>query len=97
MDHIDTLIIGGGPGGLTAAVYLRRFRRNIVLIDKGNSRLSWIPVTHNFPGFPDGIHGPHLLDNLRCQLAKYGGHVTDGEVTSLRREGGMVRGRIRWR
>jgi thioredoxin reductase (NADPH) len=83
----DTLIIGGGPGGLTAAVYLRRFRRDIVVVDKGNSRLQLIPVTHNFPGFPDGIQGPHLLDNLRSQLARYGGHVTDGEITSLTREG----------
>ena len=88
MSHIhDTLIIGGGPGGLTAAVYLHRFRRDVVLIDKGDSRLSLIPVTHNFPGFPDGIEGHQLLDNLRCQLGKYGGHVTIGEVTSLRREG----------
>lgn len=83
----DTLIIGGGPGGLTAAVYLRRFRRDIVVIDKGNSRLGLIPVTHNFPGFPDGIQGHQLLDNLRCQLGKYGGEVTDGEVTSLQRQG----------
>lgn len=81
----DTLIIGGGPGGLTAAIYLRRFRRDIVVIDKGNSRLQLIPVTHNFPGFPDGIQGTHLLDNLRTQLARYGGHVTSGEVTSLAR------------
>ena len=82
----DTLIIGGGPGGLTAAVYLRRFRRDVLLVDKGNSRLSLIPVTHNFPGFPDGIQGHQLLDNLRCQLGKYGGEVTPGEVSSLRRE-----------
>ena len=83
----DTLIIGGGPGGLTAAVYLQRFRRKVVLIDKGNSRLGLIPVTHNFPGFPDGIQGHQLLDNLRCQLGKYGGEVTDGEVISLQRQG----------
>lgn len=82
----DTLIIGGGPGGLTAAVYLRRFRRDIVVVDKGNSRLQLIPVTHNFPGFPDGIQGTHLLDNLRTQLGRYGGHVTGGEITSLTRE-----------
>lgn len=81
----DTLIIGGGPGGLTAAIYLRRFRRDIVVVDKGNSRLQLIPVTHNFPGFPDGIQGTHLLDNLRTQLGRYGGHVTEGEITSLRR------------
>ncbi|HEY0061342.1 MAG TPA: NAD(P)/FAD-dependent oxidoreductase [Telluria sp.] len=83
----DTLIIGGGPGGLTAAVYLRRFRRDIILVDKGHSRLDLIPVTHNFPGFPDGIQGSQLLDNLRCQLGKYGGRVTEGEISSLRREG----------
>ena len=83
----DTLIIGAGPGGLTAAIYLRRFRREVKLIDKGNSRLSLIPVTHNFPGFPDGIQGHQLLDNLRCQLGKYGGEVTEGEVAGVRREG----------
>ncbi|HEY0490587.1 MAG TPA: NAD(P)/FAD-dependent oxidoreductase [Telluria sp.] len=81
----DTLIIGGGPGGLTAAVYLRRFRRDIVVVDKGNSRLQLIPVTHNFPGFPDGIQGTQLLDNLRSQLGRYGGHITEGEITSLTR------------
>jgi thioredoxin reductase (NADPH) len=84
---VDTLIIGGGPAGLTAAVYLRRFRRNVLIIDKGNSRLGLIPVTHNFPGFPDGIQGHQLLDNLRCQLGNYGGAVTQGEVSNLRREG----------
>ncbi|MEJ7808475.1 MAG: NAD(P)/FAD-dependent oxidoreductase [Telluria sp.] len=83
----DTLIIGGGPGGLAAAIYLRRFLRDVILIDKGNSRLGMVPVTHNFPGFPDGIQGHQLLENLRCQLGKYGGTVTQGEVTSLRRDG----------
>lgn len=83
----DTLIIGGGPAGLTAAIYLRRFRRDVIVLDKGRSRLGLIPVTHNFPGFPDGIEGMQLLENLRCQLGKYGGQVTDGEVSSLRREG----------
>ncbi len=86
-DIYDTLIIGAGPGGLTAAIYLRRFRREVLVIDKGHSRLDLIPVTHNFPGFPDGIRGPQLLENLRCQLRKYDGEVTDGDVTSLRRDG----------
>lgn len=81
----DTLIVGGGPGGLTAAIYLRRFRRDIAVVDKGNSRLQLIPVTHNFPGFPDGIQGTQLLDNLRSQLGRYGGHVTEGEITRLTR------------
>lgn len=84
----DTLIIGGGPGGLTAAIYLRRFRRNIILVDKGNSRLGWIPVTHNYPGFPDGIHGQELLGKLRAQLKRYDGEAIQVEVTRLVREDG---------
>jgi len=85
----DTLIIGGGPGGLSAAIYLRRFTRNIVLVDKGNSRAAWIPVSHNYPGFPDGINGKLLLDQLRCQLGNYDGRVIPGEVTDLRLEDGL--------
>ncbi len=88
----DTLIIGGGPAGLTAAVYLRRFTRHVALVDKGNSRLSWIPVSHNYPGFPDGVNGMQLLENLRAQLANYGGSVMQGEITGLRLEDGIFVG-----
>jgi thioredoxin reductase (NADPH) len=88
----DTLIIGGGPGGLTAAIYLERFTRKVALFDKGNSRLSLIPVSHNYPGFPDGVRGPELLANLRCQLGHYGGQVTDAEITGLRIEDGAFVG-----
>ena len=88
----DTLIIGGGPGGLTAAIYLRRFTRKVALFDRGNSRLSLIPVSHNYPGFPEGVRGPELLDNLRAQLDRYGGHVTNAEITSLRLEDGTFVG-----
>lgn len=88
----DTLIIGGGPGGLSAAIYLRRFTRNIALVDKGNSRVAWIPVSHNYPGFPDGINGKLLLEQLRCQLGNYDGRVIPGEVTDLRVEDGLFVG-----
>ena len=84
----DTLIIGGGPGGLTAAIYLRRFTRNIVVVDKGNSRLCLIPVSHNYPGFPEGVPGGQLLVNLTDQLRNYGGEVRPGEITDLRLEDG---------
>jgi thioredoxin reductase (NADPH) len=88
-DHVyDTLIIGGGPGGLTAAIYLRRFTRNIALVDKGNSRLRLIPVSHNYPGFPEGVPGHLLLGNLTAQLERYGGSVTPGEIVGLRIEDG---------
>ncbi len=88
----DTLIIGGGPGGLSAAIYLQRFMRKVALFDKGSSRLSLIPVSHNYPGFPDGVGGAQLLANLRSQLGRYGGQVTAGEVTGLRLEDGVFVG-----
>ena len=88
----DTLVVGGGPGGLTAAIYLRRFTRNIVVVDKGNSRLCLIPVSHNYPGFPEGVPGSQLLSNLTCQLEKYGGSVLRGEITGLRLEDGTFVG-----
>jgi thioredoxin reductase (NADPH) len=47
----DCLIIGGGPAGLTAAIYLARYRRAAVLVDDGPSRAALIPASHNYPGF----------------------------------------------
>jgi thioredoxin reductase (NADPH) len=79
----DCVIIGGGPGGLTAAIYLARFRRKFVLIDAGQSRASWIPRSHNHPGFPDGVGGIELLQRMRDQLAGHGGVVQSGTVTAL--------------
>jgi thioredoxin reductase (NADPH) len=92
-DHVyDTLVIGGGPGGLTAAIYLRRFTRNVVVVDKGNSRLCLIPVSHNYPGFPEGVPGSQLLNNLTNQLKNYDGSVLSGEITALRLEDGIFIG-----
>lgn len=88
----DTLIVGGGPGGLTAAIYLRRFTRNVALVDKGNSRLRLIPVSHNYPGFPEGVPGHILLGNLAAQLQRYGGSVMPGEIVDLRIEDGLFVG-----
>jgi thioredoxin reductase (NADPH) len=86
---VDTLIVGGGPGGLTAAIYLRRFTRSVALVDKGNSRLRLIPVSHNYPGFPEGVPGHVLLGNLTVQLERYGGAVMPGEILDLRIEDGL--------
>jgi thioredoxin reductase (NADPH) len=91
----DTLIIGAGPGGLTAAIYLRRFTRNVVVVDKGHSRLRLIPVSHNYPGFPEGVPGTVLLENLENQLRKYGGEVTHGEIVGLRIDDGAFVGEYR--
>ena len=54
---LDCLVIGGGPAGLTAAIYLARFHLKLQVVDAGKSRASLIPCTRNHSGFPDGISG----------------------------------------
>lgn len=83
---LDCLIVGGGPGGLTAGIYLARFRRRFLIVDSGNSRASWIPRSHNHPGFPEGVGGVELLERMRTQLKDYGGTLRQGTVTSLARQ-----------
>jgi thioredoxin reductase (NADPH) len=79
----DCLIIGAGPAGLTAALYLARYHRNIIVFDKGESRASLIPTSHNYPGFPDGISGRDLLGILRRQAENYKIRIENAEVTDL--------------
>ncbi|MEO8322281.1 MAG: NAD(P)/FAD-dependent oxidoreductase [Bradyrhizobium sp.] len=88
MKSFDCLIIGGGPAGLTAAVYLARYRRRIVLFDAGESRASLIPKSRNYPGFPDGVSGPGLLQALRKQAQAYGIRTVSGRITGLKPEDG---------
>ena len=80
---IDCAIVGAGPAGLTAAIYLARFRRTIRIFDAGESRAALIPISHNYPGFPDGVAGVDLLDRLRTQASRYGVTVEHRPVESL--------------
>lgn len=80
---LDCIIVGAGPAGLTAAIYLARFRRRFAVFDAGASRAALIPVARNFPGFPDGIGGKALLQVLREQAARRGAAVTPAAVTRL--------------
>lgn len=82
---LDTLVIGAGPAGLTAAIYLARFRRNFMVIDAGASRAALIPLSHNYPGFPEGIGGNDLLGRLRAQALRYGSRIVSGIVGRLER------------
>ena len=87
---LDCLIVGGGPAGLTAAIYLARFHLDILVVDGGKSRAAWIPCTRNVSGFPDGIEGTELLRRMREQACKYGAKVEPEFVTKLERnEGGL--------
>jgi thioredoxin reductase (NADPH) len=49
----DVAIVGGGPAGLAAGMYLARFLRSVILVDAGDARAKLIPKSHNCPGFPE--------------------------------------------
>jgi len=85
---LDCLVVGGGPAGLTAALYLARYRRLARLFDAGESRAALIPESHNYPGFK-GIAGPELLARLRVQAEEYGSVIEKGKVTALARDDGL--------
>ena len=83
---LDCLIVGGGPAGLTAAIYLSRFHLDILVVDEGKSRAGWIPCTRNLSGFPEGISGEELLARMRDQAQKYGAKILAERVTKLERD-----------
>lgn len=85
----DCIIVGAGPAGLTAAIYLARYYLKIRLFDCGTSRASWIPTSHNHAGFPDGINGNKLLERMRDQAANYGALREPKRVTDLKRDGDL--------
>ncbi|KAF0677248.1 NAD(P)/FAD-dependent oxidoreductase [Profundibacterium mesophilum] len=83
----DCVIIGGGPAGLTAAIYMARFLRPAILLSSGRPRLDHIPRSRNLPGFPDGIAGGEFLERLLEQASLYGIAPRDERVERITREG----------
>jgi thioredoxin reductase (NADPH) len=85
VEEFDCLIVGGGPAGLTAAIYLARYRRKVVILDTGESRAALIPESHNYPGFAHGVSGPDLLRTLRQQAETYHIKTIGARITALQR------------
>ncbi|NZA24951.1 NAD(P)/FAD-dependent oxidoreductase [Luteimonas sp. SJ-92] len=88
---LDAIVVGAGPAGLTAATYLRRFHRDCLVLDAGDSRARWIPESNNCPGFPQGVAGDELLRLMREQAQKFGARFEHAEIDAIGREkGGLV-------
>lgn len=83
----DCIIVGAGPAGLTAAIYLARFWLKIRLFDSGDSRASWIPRTNNHAGYPDGVPGRELLALMQRQAERFGAVREEAKVTAIEPDG----------
>src|SRR6185437_6834702 len=88
----EVIMIGAGPAALSAAVYTTREDIETLLFERGvvGGLAAVTDKIDNYPGFPDGIEGLKLADDLRKQAERFGAVIELGEVTSMRREGDYI-------
>src|SRR5437868_1096077 len=95
MKKREVIIVGGGIAGLSAAIYLGRAQRDILVLDSGHSMAKWEPDVQNYLGFPDGVNGEDLLKNGRQQARRYDAQRVQDEITGAKRGKGhfVLRGK----
>ncbi|MDD3036005.1 MAG: FAD-dependent oxidoreductase, partial [Candidatus Saccharimonadaceae bacterium] len=85
----DVIMVGAGPSSLTAAVYTTRENLSTLVVEKGavGGLVATIDKIDNYPGFPDGVEGYDLSEQLKKQAERFGTKIEYGDVSSIRDEG----------
>ncbi len=89
----DVIIVGAGAGGLTAALYCQRYGLNAIVLEKllPGGQLTTANIIENYPGFPEGVSGPELVERFRAHAEKFGAQIVADTIKKVEPEG------ARWR